>query len=225
MSDPSPRQFRLAAPLPAVRSPRAAEVARWFALQIPPCPSRFEPSAIPPLPASGQILLITGPSGSGKSLLLNRYRTRAPGGPRCIDLHRLRLPQRPLVDCLPALSTADTLRALAEVGLGEAWTCLRMPAELSEGQRWRLRLAIALHRSRRLRRPGMLLADEFAALLDRVSACIVARVVRRCIARQPGLCAVLATSHDDLAGALCPDLHLHCDFGEVFEVRPVHPAV
>jgi ABC-type ATPase with predicted acetyltransferase domain len=55
--------------------------------------------------------------------------------------------------------------------------------------------------------------DEFAAVLDRVSAAIVARALRRAIDATPGLSAVVATSHDDLGLALRPDTLIRCDFG------------
>ena len=107
------------------------------------------------------------------------------------------------------------LEALSRVGLGEVWTYLRTPAQLSEGQRWRLRLALALARARPA--PGkalrVLAADEFAAPLDRVTALVVARALRKAVTAKPNLCAIIATSHQDLAAALKPDLTVHCDFG------------
>jgi ABC-type ATPase with predicted acetyltransferase domain len=61
-----------------------------------------------------------------------------------------------------------------------------------------------------------LVCDEFAALLDRVTACIVARCLRRAIDRSNGrACAIVATSHDDLVRALLPDIVVNCDFFQV----------
>ncbi len=61
----------------------------------------------------------------------------------------------------------------------------------------------------------ILACDEFAAMLDRVSAAIVARTLRRAVTGSPHLCAVVATSHDDLVAALQPDRIIRCDFGRI----------
>ena len=115
----------------------------------------------------------------------------------------------------------ESLDLLGRFGLAEAWTYLRLPHELSDGQRWRLRFAMALHQSR----PGdVLVCDEFAAVLDRITARIIASVLRRVINRDCGAAAVVATSHDDLATALAPDIHVHCDFGAV-EIRKFNASV
>jgi ABC-type ATPase with predicted acetyltransferase domain len=58
----------------------------------------------------------------------------------------------------------------------------------------------------------VLVADEFAAVLDRVTAMVVARALRRAIDASAGLCAVVASSHDDLEAALLPDVVVRCDF-------------
>jgi ABC-type ATPase with predicted acetyltransferase domain len=62
---------------------------------------------------------------------------------------------------------------------------------------------------------GILISDEFAALLDRVTAAIVARCLRRAISASDNLGAIVATSHEDLMGALAPDTIIHCDFREI----------
>src|SRR5204863_8195276 len=67
----------------------------------------------------------------------------------------------------------------------------------------------------------ILLIDEFAALLDRVTAAIVARCLRRAVSSTPRLCAIVATSHHDLTAALMPDVIVNCDFRriEVYRLR------
>ncbi len=111
--------------------------------------------------------------------------------------------------------------ALSQVGLAEAHTYLLTPAELSAGQQWRLRLALALsHR----RRPLCLICDEFAALLDRVSAAIIAHTLRKAVYLRNELSAILATSHDNLQTALNPDLIITCDFG-AYTIRTPNPEI
>lgn len=212
----SPLRFDF--PQPRPRSFRSRLVARWFGLNGDDAKSDARPSPIDParlasmLPLSGQILLISGPSGAGKSSLV-----RALCGAMSetwIDLDAQPLPDRPLVDCFERVSIQRTLKLLGRVGLAEAWTYLRTPAQLSAGQRWRLRLALAISQTRG---PTTLVGDEFAALLDRVTAAVVARALRRAVSAHPSLGAIVATSHDDLFEALQPDLHVRCDFGSVGE--------
>lgn len=223
MSTPGQRSARrhptvraIPIPLPPIRTWRGQRVADYFDL-----PASRQPTASPqplqslPIPQSGQVMLISGASGAGKSSLLRRIVAHEEHiGRRIIDLARLVLPDAPAVDCLPDLPLEQALALLGQMGLGEAWTYLRTPAELSDGQRWRLRLAVALHEFERdPARPATLICDEFAALLDRVTAAIVSRAIRRVIDTHPSLAAVVATSHDDVALPLKPDRIVRCDFG------------
>jgi ABC-type lipoprotein export system ATPase subunit len=213
-------------------SSAARSVARRFELGASAIGGRPIPTMPIPEPAPGQIVLVTGPSGAGKSSLLRHLRDTTP---------------RPVVDCATIPWTDGLvidqfgqdveagLALLSRFGLGEAQTYLRPPAHLSDGQRWRLRLARAVHRVTRddssTRCAPILLADEFCAVLDRLTAMIVARALRRAVDATPGLCAVVATSHEDLEEALVADVVVRCDFGEVrvevnpkLEARAVKPA-
>ena len=174
------------------------------------------------IPGPGAITLISGASGGGKSSLLRALRSEHfNSSTRCIDMAAIRLRERPVIDCFANANLTDALSLLSRVGLAEAWTYLKTPAQLSEGQRWRLRLALALYRSGKTKTHSncVIFADEFAALLDRVTAAVVARVLRRTIddGRRRGarVSAIVATSHDDLMTALSPDRIVRCDFGRL----------
>ncbi len=194
---------------------RSQTVARWFGISRPP-PYTPPASGAVPLPQLGQIMLITGASGAGKSTLLRALAGRAAEA-GCINISRLRLQNKPIVNLFPRLSLEDGLGLLSRVGLAEAATCLRPPAELSDGERWRLRFALSIARAGR--RPGaILLADEFCALLDRITAAAVAHAMRRLVSRL-GLRAIIATSHDDLLRPLQPDILVRCDFGQMVVVK------
>jgi uncharacterized protein len=148
----------------------------------------------------GDLVLFTGPSGSGKSSLLREVGRRLGA----LDAGALELPDRPLVDCLEG-EVETRLERLAACGLSEARLLLRTPGELSDGQRYRFRLALALAR------PGVafVLADEFAAVLDRTLAKVLAFNVRKLCSRS-GVGFLLATTHDDVVEDLNPDLWVRC---------------
>jgi ABC-type ATPase with predicted acetyltransferase domain len=116
----------------------------------------------------------------------------------------------------------ETLLGLNRVGLAEAWDYIRPPIALSEGQKFRLKLAMGLGRVGGTPRRGrglssgavsVLACDEFCAILDRITARVVARTLRRTLNNQKNVCAIVATSHDDLVEALQPDILIRCDFG------------
>ena len=164
---------------------------------------------VPAAPAG--VTLLTGPSGSGKSSLLRAAvaAVRSEHGENAVvDVAALELPDRPLTDAL-GLPFADGLSLLARCGLAEPRLLLRTPAELSDGQRFRFRLAFALARRPDGNRPHLLAVDEFTAVLDRTLARVVAFNVRR-LSDATGTGFLLATTHDDVAADLRPDVHVRC---------------
>ncbi len=190
---------------------------------------------------AGDVVYFTGPSGSGKSSLL-RECVRALERENVIWMDRLELPEQSLVDALP-LGFEESLELLWACGLGEARLLLRTPAELSDGQRHRFRLALGLAQfidaetprrgdaaspgpgdprvavSGRLRVPRWLAADEFTATLDRTLAKVLAFNARR-LADRTGTGFLLAGCHEDIVEDLAPDLLVRCDLDGQAKTEP-----
>lgn len=155
----------------------------------------------------GDVVYFTGPSGSGKSSLLRAAARELALDAQAIWIDRLLLPELTLVDALP-LPVKDGVELLSSCGLGEAQLLLRTAAELSDGQRYRFRLALGIA----LCRQGVrwLVADEFSAALDRTLAKVLAFNLRR-LATRTGIGFLLAATHEDIVEDLHPDLLVRCD--------------
>jgi hypothetical protein len=201
-------------------SPRVLQVAAMFGLGVDE--ERLE-QVVPPVQLTlrpGQVVFVHGPSGSGKSTLLRLIRAAAARESHLhvIDEHETEAPATPLLEQVGA-TLEDATKLLALAGLGDAFVMLRSPAELSDGQRYRWRLARALEAARRID-AGVLpvvLADEFAATLDRETAATIAGNVRR-FATRARVCFIAATTHDDLLEALAPDVLVYKPLGAAIEV-------
>jgi hypothetical protein len=154
----------------------------------------------------GDIVLFTGASGSGKSSLVRAVAAqlqREYGGEAVLIVDSLELGERTLIEALP-VPVSEAMQLFSACGLGEAQLMLRTPAELSDGQRYRFRLALAL-----AQRPRWVVADEFTATLDRILAKAVAYNVRRLCTRT-GTGFLLATTHEDIVEDLQPSLDVVC---------------
>ncbi|NNJ27124.1 hypothetical protein [Alienimonas chondri] len=198
---------------PRRRSLNTARVAASFGLDVAPADRLTIAEDLPVHAGPGRITLFTGPSGSGKSTLLRAAADRlesdaAAGGPPVVRADALTLPDRPLADALP-IGFDAACALLSKCGLAEPRLLLRTPAELSDGQRFRFRLALAVCLAQGGKEPGAVVCDEFAAVLDRTLAAAVAHNVRRLCAAT-GVGFLLATTHDDLADDLAPHHAVRC---------------
>jgi ABC-type ATPase with predicted acetyltransferase domain len=158
----------------------------------------------------GGVALLCGPSGAGKSAtlrtLVRRLRTR---GRRVAAAPSLAHTRRAAVELFRG-GLSGAMSHLARAGLADAAVMVRPPDRLSDGQRSRLSLAVALARAK----PGAtLVLDEFGSTLDRPTASSLARAVRRW-AGEARVRLVCATAHDDLLEPLAPDLLVEFSLGK-----------
>jgi ABC-type ATPase with predicted acetyltransferase domain len=149
----------------------------------------------------GDIVYITGPSGAGKSVLLREMKKCVPADER-ISIEQTELPaDKAAIDCVgSSLGTIEALSLLGYAGLSDVFCILTPPADLSEGQKYRFRLAAALATGRRY-----IFADEFCSNLDRITAAVIAYNVRR-FAKRNRVTFFLASSHEDILADLQPDV-------------------
>ena len=164
------------------------------------------------------VVYITGNSGSGKSVLLRAIKEDL--GAEAVDMADVHVdPDKPLIETVGA-TVEEGLELLSKVGLNDAFLFLRTYEQLSDGQKYRYRLAKFLES-----KAQWWLMDEFAATLDRDTAKIVAYNLQK-LARQQGKAVLAATTHTDLFEDLKPSVHVHKRFGKEITVSyyPDEPA-
>ncbi len=189
------RQFAWQGPL----SERAVQVCRMFGLTIDRLTDRAPNHRCAVDIRPGDIVYITGPSGAGKSVLLRELQQCVPAS-EAIPLSSVELPDdRTVIDCFDDDIVAS-LRTLSMVGLGDVFSILNRPSRLSDGQKYRFRLARALVSGR-----PFVFADEFCSELDRITAATLAFNVHR-FAKRANLTLVLASARDDILIDLAPDV-------------------
>jgi ABC-type ATPase with predicted acetyltransferase domain len=164
------------------------------------------------------IVYITGDSGSGKSVLLRAI--KADLGEEAIDLSDVAVDiEKPLIETVGG-TVEEGLELLSKVGLNDAFLFLRTYSQLSDGQRYRYRIAKLIESGKQ-----WWLMDEFAACLDRDTAKIISYNLQK-IARQQGKAVIAATTHSDLADDLKPSVLVLKRFGEEIKINyyPNTPA-
>lgn len=137
-------------------------------------------------------IYVTGQSGSGKSQLLAALKADyLEAGFIVGDMSEVELSDDPLVDQL-GTSTMHAIELLNMAGLNDAHLFIRKPSQLSDGQKYRLKIAKLLEM-----KVDVLICDEFGAVLDRETAKVLARHLWN-ISLKNKMPVVVATTHRDL---------------------------
>lgn len=193
------------------RTPRVLEIAEAFGLGLEAKEFViFDNLELEVLP--GDVIYITGQSGSGKSLLLRELASQLSKEYRVGDIESVELPDEPLVEQI-GNSSEEANRILVQAGLGDAYLFYRTPKELSDGQRYRFRIAKLLASNAQV-----LAADEFGAVLDRSTAKLVAYNLQK-QAREHGAIVVVATTHTDLLDELGPTIFVRKNYREKLKIE------
>ena len=186
---------------------RAVRVCRMFGLTVDRLTDRAPVHKCRLEVRPGDIVCITGPSGSGKSVLLREIERCVPAS-EAVNLARIDLPaDRTVIDCFDG-DLISSLQMLSVVGLSDVFALLNRPCHLSDGQKYRFRLGQALAAGK-----PFVFADEFGSELDSITAATVAFNVHK-FAKRTQTTLVLASSREDFLIDLAPDVLGVTDFTE-----------
>jgi len=153
----------------------------------------------------GNMIYITGDSGGGKTLLLKAFKSFF--GDEAVRLSDLNInPGETLVEGVGG-NVKEAIETLSLCGLNDAFLFLRKYKELSDGQKYRYKLAKLMDDKER----SVWIIDEFCATLDRVMARIIAYLIQK-VARKYGKTVVVATTHRDLVEDFQPDVLIEKGF-------------
>jgi ABC-type ATPase with predicted acetyltransferase domain len=165
----------------------------------------------------GDVVYVTGQSGSGKSVVLRELqRLMADAGQRVASIDDFVFADDTNVIDQLGKTTSDALGLLSMAGLNDAYLFVRKPSEMSDGQKYRLKIAKLIESG-----ADVWVADEFGAVLDRVTAQVVASNLQRA-ARAVGATVIVATTHEDLKNSLRPSVQITKHYKERVKVDYEH---
>lgn len=190
---------------------KVALVCRMFGLTIDRLTERKVSYSCQLQINTGDIVYISGPSGAGKSVLLRELEKSVPSADR-VNLDRIKLPNdKTLIDCIDG-DLLDSLKMLSTAGLNDCFCILNQPRNLSDGQKYRFRLAMALAANKKF-----IFADEFCSELDRITAAVISYNIYK-FAKRTGTIFILASSHNDILLDLSPDVLIATELSGTTEV-------
>jgi len=186
-------------PWEGVISKKGAAVMRMFGLTVDKLAETCVSHSCRLEIEAGDIVYITGPSGCGKSVLLRELEKSVAASER-VNLDQIELPSdKSVIDCIDG-DFLTSLRLLSTAGLNDVFCVLNQPDRLSDGQKYRFRLAAAMAAKKKF-----IFADEFCCGLDRITAAVIAYNIHK-YAKRAGVTFILAASHEDILLDLAPDV-------------------
>lgn len=163
--------------------------------------------------APGQRIYVTGQSGSGKSLILKALeKDYIDNGLKVANIDSVELEEKPIIE-LVGENTDEAVQLLQVAGIGDAYLLIRKPKELSDGQRYRLKIAKLMESD-----ADVWLCDEFGAVLDRKTAKLLAFSIWKMSLKRK-VTTVIATTHKDLLFDFAPHLVIEKRYGHEIKLQ------
>ena len=169
----------------------------------------------------GDVCFVVGDSGGGKSTLIRLLQEqirRAGIFGEVVDDKSLAISEDEILIEGTGATFQEALSNLCQAGLGDAYLLIRRYSELSDGQRYRYRIAKMLHSGAKV-----MVFDEFLSTLDRDTAKAVAYCLQK-IARRERRTLLVATTHEDLLEDLNPNIVITKEFGSAARIEYRNPA-
>jgi hypothetical protein len=172
------------------------DVLRRFDLELDNLPT-FVPFLLPALPEKWSVGVIVGASGTGKTSLLAAF------NPVKVTYS----PDESVLDVFERLGVGviDSAERLAAAGLGSVPSWPRSMSVLSNGERFRAELALALTDGAAI--------DEYTSVVSRSVARSASMAVRKYVDRTGVGNLVFASCHYDIVEPLRPDWIINTDDG------------
>lgn len=169
----------------------------------------------------GDICYVIGDSGGGKSTLLkllqDQIRQAGIFG-QIVDDKSLLIPEDEILIEEAGATFEEALSNLCQAGLGDAYLFIRKFSELSDGQRYRYRIAKMLSSGAKV-----MVFDEFLSTLDRDTAKAVAYCLQKLMRREHRT-LIAATTHEDLLEDLNPSVVIRKEFGSAAQIEYRNPT-
>jgi energy-coupling factor transporter ATP-binding protein EcfA2/GNAT superfamily N-acetyltransferase len=189
---------------------RAAKIAEAFGIGLQQKTfTIFDNAEIDVKPTD--IVYITGDSGGGKSVLVGELTKRLNEyehvfGKTCTEGDLEIKADELLIDSI-GKNVEEAISYLSFAGLNDAYLFLRCYRELSDGQKYRFKIAKII-----ATKADTIIMDEFCSTLDRETAKAVAFCIQKLV-RRAKKTLIVATAHGDLITDLAPSVLIRKDYG------------